>query len=58
MSYLINHIHRIVFVVALSLPLVAQAALPELTKIVEEAKDSVVNISTKTKASVIREAIT
>jgi serine protease Do len=50
MSYLIKHIYRIVFVVALSLPLVAQAALPEFTKIVEEAKDSVVNISTKTKA--------
>jgi serine protease Do len=50
MSYFINHIYRIVFVVALSLPLVAQAALPEFTKIVEEAKDSVVNISTKTKA--------
>ncbi len=49
MSYLINHIHRIVFVIALSLPLVAQAALPEFTKIVDEAKDSVVNISTKTR---------
>jgi serine protease Do len=50
MNYFIKHIYRIVFVVVLSLPLVAQAALPEFTKIVEEAKDSVVNISTKTKA--------
>jgi len=50
MSYFTKHIYRIVFVIVLSLPLVAQAALPEFTKIVEEAKDSVVNISTKTKA--------
>jgi serine protease Do len=50
MNYFIKHIYRVIFVVVLSLPLVAQAALPEFTKIVEEAKDSVVNISTKTKA--------
>ena len=36
-------------IVLISLPLVTQAALPEFTRIVEEAKDSVVNISTKNK---------
>jgi serine protease Do len=50
MKYLVKHIYRVIFVVVLSLPLAAQAALPEFTKIVDEAKDSVVNISTKTKA--------
>lgn len=50
MKYLTNHIHRAIFVVLFSLPLAAQAALPDFTKIVDEAKDSVVNISTKTKA--------
>ena len=50
MKYLTNHIYRVIFVVLFSLPLAAQAALPDFTKIVDEAKDSVVNISTKTKA--------
>lgn len=50
MNYIIKHIYRVVFVVVFSLPLVVQAALPEFTKIVDETKDSVVNISTKTKA--------
>ena len=50
MKYLTKHIYRIVFVVVLSLPLAAQAALPDFTRIVDEAKDSVVNISTKTRA--------
>jgi serine protease Do len=50
MHDLIKPIYRIILVAVLSLPLVAQAALPEFTKIVEEAKDSVVNISTKTHA--------
>jgi len=50
MNYLIKQFYRVIFVVVLSLPLAAQAALPEFTKIVDEAKDSVVNISTKTKA--------
>jgi serine protease Do len=49
MKYL-KPIYRLIFIVVFSLPLAAQAALPEFTKIVEEAKDSVVNISTKTKA--------
>lgn len=50
MMSLSNYIYRFVFVVALSVPLAAQAALPEFTQIVDEAKNSVVNISTKTKA--------
>jgi serine protease Do len=50
MNNLAKHIYRVIFIVVFSLPLIAQAALPEFTKIVEEAKDSVVNISTKTKA--------
>jgi serine protease Do len=50
MNYLVKQFYRVIFVVVLSLPLAAQAALPEFTKIVDEAKDSVVNISTKTKA--------
>ena len=43
-------LYRIIFAAALSVPLMAQAALPEFTGIVEGAKDSVVNISTKTRA--------
>ena len=42
------HLYRFFLVTLLSLPLAAQAALPEFTGIVEDAKDSVVNISTKT----------
>jgi serine protease Do len=45
-----NYIFRFVFIMALSLPVGLQAALPDFTVIVEDAKDSVVNISTKTKA--------
>ena len=41
---------RFIFIALLSLPLTAQAGLPEFTGIVEDAKDSVVNISTKTHA--------
>ena len=50
MNYLSRSINRIVFVVLLSLPLMAQAALPDFTTIVDSAKDSVVNISTEMKA--------
>jgi len=50
MKYLSNTIYRYTLVLVLSLPLAAQAALPNFTEIVEEAKDSVVNISTKTRA--------
>ena len=37
MNDLIKHINRIIIVTVLSLPLMAQAALPEFTKIVDEA---------------------
>ena len=49
MNLFTKHIQKIVIVLAFSLPLAAQAALPEFTQIVEASKDSVVNISTKTK---------
>ena len=50
MNIIYKQIQTISLVVLFALPLVAQAALPEFTKIVEESRDSVVNISTKTKA--------
>jgi len=50
MNYYSNHIYRFILIAALCVPIVAQAALPDFTRIVEEAKNSVVNISTKTKA--------
>jgi len=49
MKYLSKTLFSIIFIAAFNLPLAAQAALPDFTKIVENAKDSVVNISTKTK---------
>ncbi len=45
-----KYLYEFIFVVALSLPLAAQAALPDFTEIVDDAKDSVVNISTRTNA--------
>ncbi len=45
-----NYIFRFMLIVVLSLPAALQAALPDFTVIVDEAKNSVVNISTKTKA--------
>ncbi|MCZ6724231.1 MAG: DegQ family serine endoprotease [Gammaproteobacteria bacterium] len=50
MKFNIKYVYRFVIVLMLSAPLALQAALPEFTGIVEEAKNSVVNISTKTKA--------
>ncbi len=60
MTYLIgklNHmnlfsraIQAVILVAIVNLPLAAHAALPDFTSIVEDAKDSVVNISTKTRA--------
>ena len=44
------YLFRLAFVFFLGLSLSAQAALPEFTKIVENSKNSVVNISTTTKA--------
>ncbi|MEM7564742.1 MAG: peptidase, partial [Pseudomonadota bacterium] len=49
MFLLTRKIQAFALVVFLSLPLMAQAALPEFTEIVEEARDSVVNISTKSR---------
>jgi len=45
----IKTFYHFIIVLALSAPLALQAALPEFTQIVDQAKDSVVNISTKTK---------
>ncbi len=50
MKFSNNYISRFIFITVLSLPIMAQAALPDFTVIVDEAKNSVVNISTKTKA--------
>jgi serine protease Do len=41
---------QLALIVLFSVPLTLQAALPDFTEIVDNAKDSVVNISTKTKA--------
>ncbi|MBT8433402.1 MAG: DegQ family serine endoprotease [Gammaproteobacteria bacterium] len=49
MKYLNKYIYQAVLATILILPLAAQAALPDFTKIVDQAKDSVVNISTKSK---------
>ena len=50
MRYLSKQIYRSLIVIALGMPVMAQADLPDFTRIVEQAKGSVVNISTKTKA--------
>ena len=49
MKFLSKHIYPIFLVAVFSLPLAAQAALPDFTKIVDASKNSVVNISTKSK---------
>jgi len=49
MKFLSKHLYPIILVAVFSLPLAAQAALPDFTKIVDASKNSVVNISTKTK---------
>ena len=41
---------QLALIALLSVPLTLQAALPDFTQIVDKAKDSVVNISTKTRA--------
>jgi len=43
-------IRQVTLAIMISIPLALQAALPDFTKIVDSAKDSVVNISTKTRA--------
>jgi len=45
-----RYIFRSIIIMVMSVSLSAQAALPDFTKIVDSAKNSVVNISTKTKA--------
>jgi len=50
MKFNYNYFSRFILVMMVSVPLAVQAALPEFTRIVDDAKDSVVNISTKTKA--------
>ena len=50
MKFNIRYIFGLILVMVVSVPLAVQAALPEFTQIVDDAKDSVVNISTKTKA--------
>jgi serine protease Do len=50
MKFNYSYIFRLILVMVVSVPLAVQAALPEFTRIVDDAKDSVVNISTKTKA--------
>ena len=49
MKFFSKHLYRVILVVSCSLPLTAQAALPDFTEIVDRSKDSVVNISTKAK---------
>jgi serine protease Do len=50
MNTLSRKIRQLALVIFISLPLAVHAALPDFTKIVESAKDSVVNISTRTMA--------
>ncbi len=50
MKFNTKYLYNFIIVLMLSVPLMVQAALPDFTKIVDQAKDSVVNISTKTKA--------
>jgi serine protease Do len=54
MNFLGKTVYRIVFVLVFSLPLTVQAALPDFTEIADEATNSVVNISTKTRAGKAR----
>jgi serine protease Do len=49
MKFISKHIYQIILIAAFSLPLTTQAALPDFTVIVDESKNSVVNISTKSK---------
>ncbi len=49
MKQQIKNLNRLFLILMLSAPLAIQAALPDFTVIVDEAKNSVVNISTKTR---------
>ena len=50
MKFYNDYISSLIFVILLSVSVSVKAALPDFTVIVDEAKNSVVNISTKTKA--------
>ena len=50
MQILSRTFKQLALVILVSAPLTLQAALPDFTQIVDKAKDSVVNISTKTRA--------
>jgi len=50
MKFYYSYFYRLILVMMVSVPLAVHPALPEFTQIVDDAKDSVVNISTKTKA--------
>ncbi len=50
MNNMSKYIYQTLVVIVLMLPITSQASLPDFTGIVESAKNSVVNISTKTKA--------
>ena len=49
MNMNIKYFYRLIVVLTLSIPIVSQAALPNFTQIVEQAKNSIVNISTVSK---------
>ncbi len=49
MKFFSKHLYSAILIVSCSLPLAVQAALPDFTEIVDKSKNSVVNISTKTK---------
>lgn len=51
MKILSKTVLNMLLIIALVIPVASQAALPDFTVIVDKAKDSVVNISTKTKAT-------
>ncbi|MCG6890166.1 MAG: DegQ family serine endoprotease [Gammaproteobacteria bacterium] len=50
MNTLSRNLRQFTLAVLISIPLAVHAALPDFTKIVDNAKDSVVNISTSTRA--------
>ena len=50
MNTLSRNIRQFTLAILISIPLAVHAALPDFTKIVDNAKDSVVNISTSTRA--------
>ena len=49
MNINIKYFYRLIVVLVLSMPMVSQATLPDFTQIVDQAKNSIVNISTVSK---------